>query len=43
MVPESVPWYCTCIADPSYFNYAYEALAVSPVIFVAGVSLLGHA
>ena len=26
---DQVPWYCTWIADLSYFNYAYEALAVS--------------
>lgn len=25
---DQVPWYCTWIADLSYFNYAYEALAV---------------
>ena len=28
---DQVPWYCTWIADLSYFNYAYEALAVSTV------------
>lgn len=26
---DQVPWYCTWIANLSYFNYAYEALAVS--------------
>lgn len=25
---DQVPWYCQWIADLSYFNYAYEALAV---------------
>ena len=29
---DQVPWYCTWIADLSYFNYAYEALAVSPLL-----------
>ncbi len=29
---DQVPWYCTWIADLSYFNYAYEALAVSNVM-----------
>ena len=29
---DQVPWYCTWIADLSYFNYAYEALAVRPAI-----------
>ena len=32
---DQVPWYCTWIADLSYFNYAYEALAV-------GFPLLAH-
>ncbi|KAL3154966.1 hypothetical protein ABBQ38_011494 [Trebouxia sp. C0009 RCD-2024] len=36
---DQVPWYCTWIADLSYFNYAYEALAVNefhhaPVDFI---------
>ena len=40
---DQVPWYCTWIADLSYFNYAYEALAVSPVISTADLPMLGHA
>ena len=26
---DQVPWYCAWIASASFFNYAYEALAVS--------------
>ena len=27
---DQVPWYCAWIAGASFFNYAYEALAVRP-------------
>lgn len=41
---DQVPWYCTWIADLSYFNYAYEALAVStlPKLCIAQSSDLVH-
>lgn len=28
---DQVPWYCAWLASASFFKYAYEALAVSPI------------